>query len=266
MPFEHWEAFAAFAHSSIRKYYALPGASFTAYCKNLTDLVSEVIGEKRISIQDRNISADERIGYIDSMISKIDILYSNLFEERNEGWRFLPDGLIIGDEDNDEITSARQLRKNIITLRGIFRLESGKLQLQTRLVYSTPRAHKRVPSRESFEIMEGKVVNLRAVHKHLINEVNPFIDIHTTYNDFEVAFSGNPVTNKVSWLSANALHYFIDKIHGVGVQRANEGQWARASRCFAVNGKDITPDQIKDAGDPVASISALLDRAITPFE
>lgn len=265
MSFEHWETFAAFAHSSIMRYYASSEAGFDTYCEKLTNLTSEIIGEKRRTLLDPELSHNGRIMYIDSIISKLNLLHSNLFEECSEGLRFLPDGFIITDDTDKVVSSARQLKKNILALLRDFRLEMDKIHGQNHLVGSAPRSHKRVATRESFEIVEGKDINLRAVHRNLIDRVYPFIEPNTTYDDFEIAFSGAPVTNKVSWLYANALHYFIDNIHGVGVERANEGQWARASRCFTVNGKDITPDQIKDAGDPVASVTAILDRAIAPF-
>lgn len=200
------------------------------------------------------------------MITKIDLLFSNLFEECPSGLNYLPDNFIITDDNNNtKISSARRLKQNIIILGKEFHKELNRITNPHFIHASVSKKRKRIPSRESFEIIEGKDVNLRAVHRHLTNEEYPFIDPHTTFDEFATAFSGAPVTNKVSWLYANALHYFIVSIHGIGVKRANEGQWARASKCFTVNGKNLTPDQIKDAGDPASSVTRILDNAIRSF-
>jgi hypothetical protein len=109
---------------------------------------------------------------------------------------------------------------------------------------------------------------LRAIHQHLVDEQHPFIT--SPYDDFEIAFSGKPVSNKVVWNNLNALHYFIDRIHGTGVSRANEGQWERASRCFKVldrnsTPRDFTADEIKDAKDIASTTTAYLDKTIALF-
>ena len=266
MPYECWESFAKFAHSSIKRYYSSGDVTFEIFCEKLTNLVSEVIGEKRRTLLDADITHEGKVMYLESMISKINILLSNLFEDSSNGLRYLPDMVIITDDDNIEINSAKILKKNIINLGIEFDKEHKKHLFQRPILQPlAKKSRKRIPSRESFEILEGKEVNLRAVHRHLTNEEYPFIDPHTTFDEFAIAFSGAPVTNKISWLYANALHYFIDSIHGIGVKRANEGQWARASKCFTVNGKSLTPDQIKDAGDPASSVTSILDNAIRSF-
>ena len=254
MPYECWETFARFAHSSIRQYYAIPGMSFGTYCERLTNLVSEVIGEKRRTMLDSHSTIEEKIGYLESMVSKIDILYLNLYEECSEGLRYLPDMFTITDDNNIEISSARQLKDNIVNLRTEFQNEHDRILKQHPLTIPGHKRSKRIPSRESFEIIRGKDVNLRAVYNQLTDETHPFI-VLTTFEEFTQVFSGAPVRKKVIWKDANALHYFISSIHGIGTERANEGQWNQASRCFQVldkdgNPKDFTPYYINDAGDP----------------
>jgi hypothetical protein len=265
MPFEHWEEFVAFAHRSIIRYFANPEASLDIYLERLTTLSSEVIGEKSRTLLDPNLSPADKRDYIERMNIKIDYLLTNLFEERPEGSRYLPDGFLLTEENPFEVSSARALQRNIIGLQKEFQKECNRIYKLNHLPTGKFKRGKRIPSRASFEIMEGKDVNLRAVHARLTDEAYPFIDIDTTYDSFDTVFSGNPVINKVSWLNANALHYFINRIHGKGIKKANEGQWNRAAKCFTVKGRDFTPDQITDAGDPVASITAVLDRAIEHF-
>jgi hypothetical protein len=266
MPYEQWEAFAKFAHFSINRYYSSPGVSFETYCEKLTILVSEVIGEKRRTLLDRENSIDDKIGYIESMISKINFLFSNLFEECAEGLRYLPDKVIITDDNNNEISSAKQLKQNIINLGNEFSNEHRKiLNQQFFSVQSSKKRRQRMASRASFEIKKVKEVNLRAVHNILTNKKHPFINANTSYEVFKVPFSGAPVTEKVNWLEVSALHYFINEIHGKGTERANEGHWIRASRCFTANGKEYTSRQLNDACDPTATVTSILDTAIRYF-
>jgi hypothetical protein len=265
MPYKCWEEYVRFAHSSIKKFYQSFGASSESYYENLTFFASEVIGEKRNTLLDQNISRDEKIGYLDSMIAKTDFLLSNLFDESLEGLRYLTDNFIINDEDDSEILSAKALNRNIISLKIEFQKNHKKFLGRYQIHSSSRKLGKRTPFRESFEIKKGKDVNLRAVHTRLINEDHPFIDTDTIYDNFEIVFSGAPVVNRVNWKDANALHYFIDCIHGKGIERANEGQWERTSKCFTVNGKEITPNYIKDSKEIASSTTRLLDNAIEPF-
>ncbi len=262
MSFERWETFVKFAHSSIRIYYDNPAHNIGTYSARLTDLASEVMGEKRKNLSDESLSSGDMTLYLETMITKIDLLYSNLFEEREGIRRYIPDGISVNDE-NDLNLSARLLHDNICRLHRIFRSSLLSLPRLASAPSTAANKRKRVPLRESFET--ARPINLRAVHRILTDRNHPFIDTSTTYSDFAAVFTGDPVRRKVSWLALNALHYFISGIHGVGINRANEGQWVRASRCFTVNGRDFTPSQIKDAGDPVASVTELLDRAIRLF-
>jgi|GEM_PF-3032498 len=271
MQFRWFTSFTRFAHSSITKYYSSAEANLPAYSDKLTKLVHEFIGEKRTYLLDPVNTISEKIEYLSTLNFKINILYTNLFKEDNKDVIYLPDKLIITNDYNNDINlSVLLLRRNILKLIDELKRDYTRITTPNHLSQRTIIAGKRLPKRESFEIIEGKTVNLRAVYNRLTDPNHPFIQTNTSYEDFEILFSGDPVINKVVWLKANALHYFIDRIHGRGVKRANEGKWARASRCFMVLDKDSTPRdiipyQIKDAGDPVASVTVILDRAINLF-
>lgn len=270
MSYRKWEEFAEFAQSSIRSFNNSFGASVETYYKALSAHSFMIIGEKRNTLLDPESSYSEKEFYLKSMLSKIGFLYSNVFEELSIGLRFIPDNFIVTEENDATISSARALNRSILVLKKEFQTEHDEFLNFKKILPLATKRRKRRPSRESFEIKKGKDVNLRAVHEYLINEEHPFILGNTSYDFFELVFSGKPVLYKVIWINANALHYFINCIHGVGTERANEGHWVRASKCFKVldegnNPKDFTPDQIKDAGDPVASITSLLDKAIDHF-
>lgn len=263
MSYRKWEDFAEFAQSSIRSFNNSFGASVETYYKTLSAHSFMIISEKRNTLLDQESSQTEKEFYLKSMLSKIDFLYSNVFEELSIGLRFIPDNFIVTEDDDATISSARALHRTILTLKKEFLKESYKSLNSNKITSITSKRKKRIASRESFEIKIGKEVNLRAVHARLTDEKYPFID--ASFDDFERVFTGAPVKNKVSWKYANALHYFIDHIYLIGIENATEGQWQRTSKCFTINGKDISPDKIKDDRGIAASTTLLLDQAITLF-
>ncbi len=227
MPYRCWEEYVKFAHSSIKRFYKSFGASTESYSENLTSIASEVIAEKRYTLLDQDTSREEKIGYLDSMIAKIDMLITDLFEESSEGIIYLPDNLIITNKDLDEIVAVRALKRNINFLRNEFQKDQKKYLGYNGLLPSKSKRGKRSPLHESFEIKEGKTVNLRAVHALLTNEDHPYIDRDTPYVVFENVFSGASIRNKVNWKNKNTLHHFVDRIDGIGTENANEGKWVR---------------------------------------
>jgi hypothetical protein len=265
MSFENWETFASFAFIPIRKYYAQGGTSLATYCEKLTALVSEVYGEKRRCLLDTHSSPEEKVSYLETLIFKATTLYSNLFEDYEEEIRYLPENFIVTDAESNEVTSIRTLKKNIKNLVQNFQNDLRKIYRQPEHNNKAKKQRLRIASRESFELKKGKEVNLRAVYNHLTDENHSFI-VDSTFEEFEKIFSGDPVIKKVDWNETNALHYFITSIHGIGTELANEGKWNRASRCFTVKGNNLTASKLKDAGDPVAVVTSLLDKAIQPFK
>lgn len=266
MSFEKWDEFAEFASNSIRLYYEENNTP-ASFLKTLTNRVSNAIAEIRKILNDDGMHLDLKIRDIDDHYRKIIELKSNLFESRAEVVIYLPDEISIMNGNDREVVSARRLYKSTNRLEGIFAEELNKIKEKQISVHTKAKGRKRIPSRASFELT-NKDTNLRAVHRILIDRDHPFIT--SSYNDFAVAFSGDPVTKKVVWHNQNALHYFIDGIHGKGVKSANEGKWARASRCFQIMDKnsiprDFTTTQIKDRDDIAGPTSVLLDKAIHHF-
>ncbi len=267
MHFEDWEAFAKFAHSSIRFYFD-EDHTLATYLENLTQKESNAIGEIRDIVNNDKLHIDKKIRDITDHNRKIVALKSNLFETRFGINYYIPDELPLTGESYREIIAATRLFQSVQRLEGIFAKEQEGMEAKQHdrsITYK--KGGRRIPSRASFELA-NKATNLRAVHKHLTGDNHSFIS--SSYDDFESAFSGNPVTNKVVWKNLNALHYFIDKIHGTGISRANEGQWERASRCFKVldrnsSPRNFTADEIKDANDIASTTTAYLDEAIALF-
>jgi len=266
MTFSWWENFESFAHSSVKLFYENPNVNLATYSEKMTNLVSEVIGEMRQNILDPLTKYYEKDWYLTTIIGKIGVLKENLFEKIGDDLKFIPDKSILTEEDDDLTTSIRLLYKNILRLENEFKSAHVKFKKQGSDNYRSQIKGKRIPLRESFEIVEGKDVNLRAVHRILTEESHPFINPNTPYDVFEKVFSGGPVTIKVNFLEANALHYFISEIYGKGIKRANEGIWARTSKCFTANGKEYTARQLNDTDNPVGSVTILLNKATEHFK
>jgi|ERR1035437_475663 hypothetical protein len=118
----------------------------------------------------------------------------------------------------------------------------------------------RIPSRQSFQLINTGA-NLNLVHKILRDK--EFIDKSVSYNNFSMVFSGDPVSPKVIWENANALHYFIQEIiEGKGVKNPNEGKWKRTIKCFKKPNGEYKVTDLKDTKPPASSKTNMLDLAI----
>lgn len=268
MSFEQWEALASFAYSSIR-YYFDDKHTINTYLKELTTKVSYAIGEIRRIKHDETLEIEVKLSEIRDHCRKIAELKCNLFDQDNEPVYYIPDSLPISGDKSQEVVAAGRLFGSINRLEKIFEEELSSLKDPVNnWNIPTSKQRKRIASRGSFELV-NKDINLRAAFKCLSEGEQQFVI--SKYDDFELVFSGNPVITKVIWKNLNALHYFIDRVHGKGVKKANEGKWVRTSRCFQVLDnanipKDFTPKQIKDRDDIASSTTVLLDKAIAHFE
>lgn len=118
----------------------------------------------------------------------------------------------------------------------------------------------RKPLRQSFQLTHSDI-NLNLVHKILRD--SSFIDKSTSFNNFSMVFSGDPVSPKVIWFNASALQYFIQEIiKGDGVKKPNEGKWERTIKCFKKSDGDFRVIDLKNTKAPVSSKTNMLDLAI----
>jgi hypothetical protein len=239
----------------------------------IREIIFKIHGEVDRDINNKLINQSNYITSFNTVVSKVNFFLKSRFYENEAGVHYRYDklDLIINPSGRDIFQYAYFIYDNCIDLRSYFIQQQSDyeklFQLSPKTLPLTKKKNKvkRSPLRESFEIKIGKTVNLRAVHAFLTNKDHPFIDTDTPYVVFENVFSGAPVRIKVNWKYKNALHHFIDRIHGIGIEKANQGQWVCASRCFTVNGKEFTPDSIKDDDDIAASSTLILNKAIRLF-
>jgi len=248
-------------------------ADVPKFQKIIRDIIFKIHGEVDRDISNKTINQSNYITSFNTVVSKVNFFLNVRFYENETGlhYRYGKLDLLINPRGREILQYACLIYNNCIDLRSYFTKQQsdyGELfQQSSKSLPLTKKKNKgkRIPSRESFEIKRGKEVNLRAVHALLTNEDHPYIDIGTTYEDFETIFTGAPIRNKVNWIDKNALHHFIDNIYSIGIEKANEGKWVRASRCFTVDGKEFTPGSIKDDDDIAASSTRILNKAINLF-
>lgn len=198
-------------------------ASVSKFQKILKDISFRIHGEVDRDINSQIINHSNYLTAFNTAISKINWLLKDRFYENDDGIHYKFDrlDLIINNHGREIKQFAYCIYNHCISLRDFFQkqqMDYEKLLSATGIKTRKTRNRntgKRISSRESFEIKEGKKVNLRAVHTFLTNEEHPYIDRSTTFDDFEIPFSGAPVLNKVNWINANALHHFINRIHGI---------------------------------------------------
>ena len=121
-------------------------------------------------------------------------------------------------------------------------------------------------SEEQTFVLSHESVNLKVVYEILLT--NGFIWPDTQFDNFKMVFkkSVDPLQNKVVWIHANALHYFIKRIYNEGgVEKAKEGMWNRTIKCFKNPNGDYKVEDLKNTHEPIARETKILDLAIDLF-
>jgi hypothetical protein len=211
---------------------------------NYTITFNNLIGKISRLLEDRFYQSHEKFNYIDG---RFDIIVDRLgpvpHQFAYQIFEYCNDLL---DFFNQQKTEYEKLITNINSKDQI--QPKGRIQ------------KKRTASRQSFQLINTDA-NLNMVHR-ILREAK-IIDQATSYENFEKVFNGEPVSPKVIWENANALHYFIQEIiKGKGVKSPNEGKWARAIKCFKKHDGEFKISELKNTKPPASARTNMLDLAI----
>jgi hypothetical protein len=243
--------------------------SVSHFQKTLRDCSFRIRGEIRKEIEGQIINRSNSDLVFSTMIGKIERLEKDRFYTNKDGIHYRHDRFEIRiNKDGMEMHQFAfylhdyfQEIKQIL-LESLKKVENFKI-IENIGIQTCPKIkvkRTRISKRQSFQLTNSNV-NLNRVHKILRD--SRFIDERTSFENFSMVFSGEPVSPKVIWFNANSLQYFIQEIiKGGGVIMPNEGKWERTIKCFKKTDDDYYVTDLKNTKAPVTSKTNMLDLAI----
>jgi hypothetical protein len=223
------------------------------------------IRDNRIKYESDNIHLAV---YNQSLFEKITALRNSVFKELNPGVTYLLDNIIINDSTVPIMNCIRALYGQVYSIFNFANtIETAEINVRdTNTTVEKKHKGPRIPNRGSF-FLYNQNVNFNAIHARLIPEGHHFIDPSiTSADDIRAVFGGQNVTEKVVWLNANSLRYFIRELNKRKlIEPTTEGIWRRTIACFKPEEGEFEQNDFKDTKDPIAGVTLILDEVLRLF-
>jgi hypothetical protein len=192
------------------------------------ELVAEARGN---SVFYKKINEDSS-DYFDGLRIKTTRLKERLFDLKPEGIYYKDAQVFVDNRESIEAQYASLMYEELINVIELFDDYSKKNLSIVKDISSNGTLDQR--TNKQVYTYGFKIKNENVLYRiwELLKK-NSFIDQNLSETTFERAFRGKLIKTKITWMkSPYDLHYLIDRIHGIGIEKEESGQWIKASGIF----------------------------------